>query len=202
MNKYQKERHKQLKNIMKMYCWIEGFNYRKAKKIYRAKPNFSSKIRAKIISAFPGCGKSYFTNKYASSMVVLDSDSSEYSWVKDVNGNNTKERNPDFPNNYMRHIKENMDKADIIFVSSHDVVRKALADNNIEYTSIYPAYEEGVKEDFLERYRKRGSTEAFIDFMDNNWYKFVYEMQKDKSPKIKIELVAGAYITPGLLSII
>lgn len=62
-----------------------------------------------IISGFPGIGKSYFfRNQEYNNRTVLDSDSSEFSWVKDENGNNTKERNPDFPSNYIDHIKENM----------------------------------------------------------------------------------------------
>ena len=53
-----------------------------------------------IVSAFPCCGKTYyFENK--KDLVVLDSDSSNFSWIKDENGNNTKERNPEFPNNYI-----------------------------------------------------------------------------------------------------
>lgn len=58
--------------------------------------------------------------------MCLDSDSSNFSWVKDENGNNTKERNPEFPKNYIEHIKSNIGKVDVIFVSSHKVVREAL----------------------------------------------------------------------------
>jgi hypothetical protein len=57
-----------------------------------------------VISAFPGCGKSYCYKKYQDRFSILDSDSSEFSWIKDNEGKNTKERNPDFPNNYIDHI--------------------------------------------------------------------------------------------------
>ena len=69
-------------------------------------------MKAKVISAFPGCGKTTYYKtwwKHKDNVwkdktvgeVILDSDSSEFSWIKDENGNNTKERNQDFPNNYI-----------------------------------------------------------------------------------------------------
>jgi hypothetical protein len=39
-----------------------------------------------VISAFPGCGKSYCYNNYQDKLSMLDSDSSEFSWIKDENG--------------------------------------------------------------------------------------------------------------------
>ena len=66
-----------------------------------------------IISGFPGIGKSHL---YDRGWDALDSDSSHFSWVKDSEGKNTKERHPDFPNNYMEHIKNNLGKYYYIFV--------------------------------------------------------------------------------------
>lgn len=141
---------------------------------------------AKVISAFPGCGKTYCFNKYKDSDIkILDSDSSEFSWIKDENGNNTKERNPDFPNNYMNHIKENIGSSDIIFVSSHDIVRSALKESNIKYTLVYPCL--GAKEEYLNRYIARGSEENFIKFIKSNYDKFISEMILEDFPR-KIEL--------------
>lgn len=131
-----------------------------------------------VISAFPGCGKSYCFNNYQDKFTILDSDSSEFSWVKDENGNNTKERNPEFPNNYIKHIKENIKKADIIFVSSHEEVRKALYDNDIKTIIVAPAND--MKEDFINRYIERGNSESFINFISNNWERFLNDINKDK----------------------
>ena len=68
-------------------------------------------MTALVISAFPGCGKSTYYNMYKDTQKILDSDSSEFSWIKDENGNNTKERNPEFPMNYINHIKDNLHTA-------------------------------------------------------------------------------------------
>lgn len=135
----------------------------------------------KIISAFPGCGKTYCYNKYKDSDIkILDSDSSEFSWIKDENGMNTKERNPDFPMNYIKHIKGNIGEVDIIFVSSHKVVRDALKDNNINYILIYPIM--GSKGQYLSRYKRRGSDKNFIKFISDNWSNFIKEMRKENFP--------------------
>lgn len=134
-----------------------------------------------IISGFPGVGKSYFFNNN-SNLIALDSDSSEFSWVKDKDGNNTKERNPDFPNNYIKHIKENMGKVDIIFVSSHKVVRDALKENNMFYYLVYPC--RCIKEEYLQRYRDRGNNQGFIDFIDKNWEDFIKEIETETFPKL------------------
>ena len=147
-----------------------------------------------VISAFPGTGKTYLYNQYKgkNSLIILDSDSSNFSWIKDECGNNTTTRNPDFPNNYINHIKENIGKVDIIFVSSHDIVRQALSDNGIKYIVVYP--ENNCKDEYLERYRNRGNTEEFINMMDKNWDKFIDGMKNDKGARMKWVLGTNQFI--------
>ena len=149
-----------------------------------------------VISAFPACGKSYCFNNYnGKPFMILDSDSSEFSWVKDERGNNTKERNPDFPSNYMKHIKDNIGKADVIFVSSHKQVRQALRDNSIAYFMIYP--DKTLKEEWLNRMRKRGNNTSFIEFMDKNFELFIDEIEEENQ-KLNNETVSvsGLKYTP------
>lgn len=151
------------------------------------------KVTTTIISGFPGVGKSeFFRNQEYNNRTVLDSDSSEFSWVKDENGNNTKERNPDFPSNYIDHIKENLGKVDIIFISSHDVVRKALEEANLKYVLVYP--EIGAKEEYIRRYKERGNDEGSINFISNNWGKFITDMQNEEFP-YKKELKEWQYLS-------
>jgi hypothetical protein len=142
-------------------------------------------MRTKIISAFPGTGKSYYYGKYPNT--TLDSDSSNFSWVKDENGNNTKERNPEFPQNYINHIKENIGKYKYIFVSSHKEVRDVLLDNCLFFYLVYPS--ENRKDEFLERYRSRGNDEKFIKLISDNWEKWVREIYWINNGCEKIEMV-------------
>ena len=130
----------------------------------------------KIISAFPATGKSWlFDNQSQLGLTILDSDSSNFSWIeKGI-------RHPDFPNNYIQHIKDNIGKVDIICVSSHDVVREALQDNNIHYILVYPNVNN--KEEYIQRFENRGNDEKFIEFISNNWNKFIEDMDNETFPR-------------------
>lgn len=165
--------------------------------------------KAKVISAFPACGKSTYYkewSQYSPENVwrrrnngeqvfgngglpcgdkIIDSDSSLFSWVYDENGKKTDKRNPDFPQNYIKHIKEHLKTEDVIFVSSHKVVRDALKENNIPYVLIYP--EKKMKSEWMKRFKERGNTDAFIKFQDENWDSFIEDMQSEDYPQ-KIEL--------------
>lgn len=141
-----------------------------------------------IVSAFPATGKSYFTKN--TSKNVLDSDSSNFSWI--INEDGTKIRNPNFPNNYIQHIKENIGKVDIIFVSSHKEVREALFENCLFFTLFRPNY--FIKEEYIERFKQRGNDEKFINFIDVNWNGFIDELVLQKGCDI-ICLERGQYIS-------
>lgn len=143
--------------------------------------------KALVISGFPGIGKSYLTNKHGDK--VSDSDSSLFSWVKGKEG---VERNPDFPSNYMEHIKEVSKTHDYVLVSSHEEVRRALEDNGINYTSVYPDI--ALKDEYIERYRKRGSHEKFIDLISENWDEFILSLEKESFPN-KLVLKKGEFLS-------
>ena len=144
-------------------------------------------MSAIIISAYPACGKTTYFNKHSKyakgkgTRKILDSDSSKFSWVYDEDGNKTDERNPNFPNNYIEHIKENLDKQEIIFISTHDAVREALEKENIPYVVIYPSHD--MKSIFLKRMKERGNDEKFIKDQDKHWSKRISALDKSKYPK-------------------
>lgn len=118
-----------------------------------------------VISAFPGTGKTHFATH--STRAILDSDSTSYSWVSEG------VRNPDFPVNYIAHIKENIGKADAVLVSSHKEVRTALVAADIRFVLVYPAID--LKEEYLERYRRRGSAQAFINLLGEKWEDWIFD---------------------------
>lgn len=161
--------------------------------------------KAKVISAFPASGKSTYYREwscYSNDNVwyggtrhnsnelcgdkILDSDSSQFSWIKDENGNNTDVRNPDFPSNYIQHIKDHLETEDVIFVSSHDNVRKALEENNIDYYLVYP--DKSLLDEWVYRMKNRGNNEKFINFITSNWDKFIDDIESETFPtKVKLE---------------
>lgn len=128
-----------------------------------------------VISATAACGKSYCYNNYnGDPWVMLDSDSSKFGWMTNFHGE--KVRNPSFVKDYIQHIKNNIGKVDIIFVSAHEEVRDALEKNNIKYFMIHPALR--MKDIWLDRMRERGDNENFIKFQKENFEKFILEIKK------------------------
>ena len=114
-------------------------------------------MNTKIYSIFPACGKTWlYEHQEDYGLKILDSDSSNFSWVRvsvDENGNAIrgvrKIRNPEFPSNYIKHIKESIGKYDCIFVSSHASVREALDKEDIDFTIVYP--EQSCKAEWIGR---------------------------------------------------
>lgn len=133
------------------------------------------KVESFIISGFPGIGKTHLCNTTGWS----DSDSSQFSWLN-------KERHPDWPNNYIQHIKE---QKTVTLVSSHKEVRDALAAANLAFFVCYP--EKQCKADYIERYKRRGSPEKFIELLDNMWYNWLEEMINET--RAKVHFVLGPY---------
>lgn len=121
---------------------------------------------ARVICGYPGIGKSWLTTNH-SDLKVLDSDSSKFSWIYDGFGNKTGQRNPNFVEGYIAHIKENLFFAYIICVSTHLNIREALEREHIDFVTVYPDIKE--KEAFLRRYKERGSSELFIADQAANW---------------------------------
>jgi hypothetical protein len=125
-------------------------------------------LNTQIIAAFPATGKTTLVlqnrNRY------IDSDSSNFSWLKDENGDNTKARNPDFPENYIQFICAKIGFCEAIFVSSHEVVRDALVKSGLQFTLVYPV--KSLKKEYLKRFSERGNPKQFIELVKTNWEKW------------------------------
>ncbi|QJT71195.1 hypothetical protein GR11A_00158 [Vibrio phage vB_VcorM_GR11A] len=127
---------------------------------------------AKIISAFPGCGKSTVYNKAIGKTNISDSDSSHFSKAG-------------FPQNYLTHIAELYKQDFTCLVSSHKEVREGLRDMNLPFTLVYPSHD--CKQEYIERYINRGSPEAFIKLLEEKFDEWVDEcndFQADRCTKV------------------
>jgi hypothetical protein len=139
-----------------------------------------------VVSGFPGVGKTIFSTSYSECLLTItDSDSSSFSWCSDGT------RNPDFPRNYIAHIKEQVVQSDFVMVSSHRSVRDALRNDGMHYILVYP--DRGLKEEYLERYRRRGNERPFIDTMADNWDDFIDEIEQETFPH-KVRLGPGVHL--------
>ena len=138
-----------------------------------------------LVAAFPGTGKSYYVNYgegsgYMPQGFATDSDSSKFDKAN-------------FPANYIEHIKEKIKEGyAIIFISSHKEVRDALVANGLNFTLVYP--KENLKEEYLKRYKERGSNQAFIDLIDKNWSNWLFELRR-QTGCTHIELESGQFIS-------
>ena len=140
-----------------------------------------------IISGFPGIGKSFLVKRNWN-YFLLDSDSSNFSW-EDID---KKIRHKEWPENYINHIKKNINKVDIILVSSHDVVRESLVNNGIMFNLIYPDL--SIKEEYIQRFIDRGSNESFVNLLQSNYELWINELMNQKNCEHFI-LQSGQYLS-------
>lgn len=132
----------------------------------------------KFVAGFPGVGKSYLYNIYEEedTKTVVDSDSSKFSWIYNEDG--SKERNPNFIEDYKYHLEEQeRNNVDYVLVSTHEDVLNMISASFDDYVVIYPDL--SMKDEFLARYRKRGSELGFIDMMDKNFDSFVKSIERN-----------------------
>lgn len=133
----------------------------------------------KIFSVFPVSGTTYATKKLTEEgYKVLELDSSEYSHkyynfsVDDYKVKRVK--NPSFPQNYIKAIKEAIGEYDFIFISTHREVREELEKNNIRYSLVYPNY--SMKNEWVGRCYLRSDSHEFCDKLASNWDQWIKEL--------------------------
>lgn len=149
-------------------------------------------MKTLVISAFPATGKTYTTKKLTNAgWNVIDLDSSEFHWMKDEEGNVIK--NPDFVKDYIEVIKRLIGKVDIVFVSTHEEIRKALRENKIEYKIVYPNIK--LKEEFVGRCFLRGDSSEFCEKIAENWNKWIENIMQTEKYRSSSYEVGCFYIT-------
>lgn len=147
-------------------------------------------MKTRVVSGFPGVGKSTLFGQ-AGNLTILDSDSSKFSWADEAE----RIRHPQWPANYIDHIRENQGKADIILVSSHDVVRDALIQAGIEFELVYPALE--MKAEYIKRYIDRGNSPAFVKLLEVNYDVWITGLMK-QTGCVHRSLRPGQYLSDVL----
>lgn len=161
-------------------------------------------METKIFSVFPACGKTWLCEHQEQyGLKILDSDSSKFSWLyvdtdefgEPLEGYR-RVRNPDFPANYIKHIKENMGQYDYIFVSSHASVREALEAEGIDFTIVYPSmscFAEWIGRCFIRN--KRGESGCHPDVLYDNWYQWLRECEVTGCNHEEIVLCSGQHLS-------
>lgn len=182
-----------------------------------------------VIAAFPATGKSYMFENYNNDYTILDSDSSKFSWTErkrtdeeleemriryeserhllswngyynKIKNDLIKTRNPEFPNNYIQHIKENIGKVDFIFVSTHKQVLKAMEEAGIEFFIVYP--ERHLMHEYIGRCYCRPNNGFPIDVLIQNWNNWMDDMEEFSKHHVYFTLNYGEHISDYINSLI
>lgn len=149
-----------------------------------------------IIAGFPGVGKSAVVSYPIS---VYDVESSIFHWAKAEDG--TKELNLLWPENYISAIERIAEAPNVthVLVSTHKEVIEGLLEN---HDIVVVAPTSAQKNDYLQRYLRRGSSAEFIATMDRNFEKYLSELSywpTDESESghhlTVIRLYQGQYIS-------
>lgn len=166
-------------------------------------------MKTKVFSVFPACGKTWlYEHQKDFNLKILDSDSSNFSWKTEkvalpdfgdgCQWEDKKVRDPEFPKNYIAYIKEQLEKDEYnaIFVSSHEEVRKALEEAEIDYTIIYP--DQSNLESWIGRcyLRELKGTNGFpIKVLIDNWNRWINDAIIDSINHDSIILKHNEYLS-------
>jgi hypothetical protein len=126
-------------------------------------------MQQKVVSGFPGVGKSWL-HQNLDGLVVADSDSSQFSWQNEAE----RIRHPKWPSNYIEHIRDTKGNVDVVFVSTHKEVRDGLVQAGIPFALVYPALQ--MKDEYIARYVNRGNAPAFVELLRKNYEAWIAEL--------------------------
>ncbi len=154
-----------------------------------------------FVFAFTATGKSTVAKKYKN---VIDMESTYYKYtdcsVEDESLKSTSRNlNEDWPKNYFRALKEVQDKYDYILIAD-EICNDFLINQKYEYWYVYPKRE--LKEEYLNRCKKRGNNEEFIYWYSKLWNEWIDKCEADKKASIKIELKSNEYLEDVLPNLI
>lgn len=170
-----------------------------------------------VISAYTCCGKTY-ASEHMKDYDILDVDIRKFKTIKRLPNEEgiEKERqwfessphlmyteayqqiisvdNPDFPDNFIQYIKDNIGKVDVIFVDSDIRIRQWLDKAKIKFVTVYPwnsCLSEWVGRMYLQDY-----PDFIIRDKINGWHHEVYPVKEPYGDQL-IQLSYGKYISEG-----
>jgi len=136
-----------------------------------------------IIAAHAGTGKTHFASLYPELTIDLVCMPYKYILPKEKpfsessKANPENILNPDWPNNYISVIKENLESDKILLIPPDPLILDLLKNEKLHYFLCYP--QRDAKEIYRERYIKRGNSDEFIDIFIGGWDKFMDYFEKD-----------------------
>lgn len=134
-------------------------------------------MNPRVICGFPGIGKTWA----AARLDAWDSDSS--AWPRDHS----------WPDAYVRHVRT---RGPLVFCSTHAEVRAALCDAGVPFGVAYP--ERALLNEYLSRYKNRGSGPAFLRLLAMNWTNWLDQLEAEAPVTERIVLGPGEFLLDAL----
>ena len=129
-----------------------------------------------VMAAFCGTGKTYILENTNIKAVEI-----EYWKYKDKG----------FQKEYIKDVKEHFEMVDYIFVSTDPEGLRLLYNEGFDITLVYP--ENGLRNEYLDRYIERDSPHDFIGPFMKYWHTWIDELKEQKYCK-HIVLKSGEYL--------
>ena len=146
-----------------------------------------------FIFAFTATGKSTVARKYEN---VIDMESTQYKYMNsNVDDESLKSTvrnvNKEWPDNYFDALEKIKDKYDYILIAD-EICNDFLVNNKYDYWYVYPKRK--LKQEYLDRCKKRGNNEEFIYWYSKLWDEWINKCEEDKYASKKIELDSNEYL--------
>lgn len=152
-----------------------------------------------LIAAHAGTGKSTFARMYPDKvidLVCMPYKYEDYNYPEEseaVKANTDADFNVNWPDNYYIAVLNHLKSGKIILIPPvFDVIYKLYAADNIKYILCYP--ERNLKDEYEQRYIKRGNTQEFLEMFIWGWDYFIDNCEKDPYGK-HVVLKSGQYLS-------
>lgn len=139
-------------------------------------------MRTVILAAFCGTGKTYLSQN--SDRELIEFECWKYS------------DKLEFPHNIVRDIVSKYGKVDAILISTNPLVLNELIKKGLNVTIVCPDL--SLKDEYIERYRRRGSSSDFIGTLSKYWESWLREAMAFKRCR-QIVLKSGQYAALPIL---
>ena len=150
-----------------------------------------------IIAAYAGTGKTYFSSLYPQNVIDFVCMPYKYHLNKNAFYDESSKANfdnilhVDWPFNYFSEIKKLLQLNKIILIPSEFSILKLLKNSEIPYYLCYPQRDS--KDEYYERYTKRGNNEDFLNIFIGRWDDFMDYFENDSFGK-HIVLQSNQYL--------
>lgn len=121
----------------------------------------------RVISAFAGMGKTTLANTYSETFCDIDPAEHKFILTKEQQALPVeqqkalvRERNPEWPLNYLADIKQKVASGKVVLISQHREILALLRQANISFVFVTPTHDS--KSEYINRWQNRGNSEVYI----------------------------------------